>query len=199
VSLITVARYRTITGDQTTASALIEDRIDEAVELLEEHLGRPLVEASRVERCYPTRDGYVWPRATPILSAPGFTIDGNGLRVVFPLTLVVESEQQTIEVTYTGGYVERTANPSADNRLPGTLERAIAWAAKALGSTTAAELVEGVPANAKSVSLGDLSVTFDTVAGHPADMQVRFGRQVSRYAYRRPRGTPGGPLPMRTW
>lgn len=188
MSLLTIARYRAITGDTVTASAVVEDRIAEAVELLEEHLERPLEQAERTERMYPTADGYVWPKALPIIAAAGYTIDGAGLRIIWPNTLFVEADSSTVAVTYTGGWVERTANPDATNRLPSSLERAIAWAAKALGSTDVSELVEGLPPGAKTVTLGDLSITFDTTTASPAE--IRFGRGIRKYGYRRPMGVP---------
>lgn len=187
MSLVTVARYRSITGDDVTASALIEDRIDEAVDLLEEDLGRPLRHAQRTERVLPIRDGRLYPRATPITAAPGYVIEGFSLLPSALTAYDPTSRTTAITVTYEGGYVERTGNPAADNRLPVCIERDLAWAAKALGATSAAELVAGLPPGAKSVALGDMSVTFDRSADGavPAQVGIRWSKRTMSYRYRR--------------
>jgi hypothetical protein len=187
MSLVTVARYRTITGDDVTASALIADRIDEATDMLEEDLGRPLVHAERTERTLPHRDGRLYPRATPITAAAGYAIEGFSL---LPSSLTAydpTSRTTAVTITYSGGYVERTANPTADNRLPVCIERDLAWAAKALGATSAAELVAGLPPGAKSVSLGDMSVTFDQSADGavPSRVGIRWSKRTLSYRFRR--------------
>lgn len=187
MSLVTVARYRAITGDQVTASALVEDRLDEAVELLEEVLGRPLASAERTEQCWPTRDGRLWPRVTPITAAAGYDIDGNALLPSAFTSFDPTARTTTVTVTYTGGYVERTANPASVNRLPSCIERDLAWVAKALGATDAAGLVAGLPPGARSVSLGDLSITFADSAdsADPSTMGIRWSKRTLAHRYTR--------------
>jgi hypothetical protein len=158
MSLLTEARYRAITGDETTAASAISDAIDQAEELLADALGRELESAQRTERLRPTRDGFLWPTCTPITVATGYTIDGHGLRG--PFGPAWPDETGRVSVTYTGGWVERTANTSATNRLPICIERDLAYAAAALITAPAITATSPYPVGATSVRLGDAAVTF---------------------------------------
>lgn len=155
--LITVARYRAITGDSTTVTSAVSALVEEAEGLLVEALERDLAEATRTELLEPTRDGYLWPSCTPITAATGWTINGNGLIGTFGPGWPDQTGR--VSTTYTGGWVERTANPTATNRLPAYMERDIAFAAYALGHNTAAA-TPIYPVGATSVRLGDAAVTF---------------------------------------
>lgn len=180
--LVTVHTYQHVTGDTTTDAITVSARIEEAQELLEDALDRPLAEAERIESMHPTRDGFLWPRATPILAAAGYTIDGLGLRYAWPQAPLIVPTTTGRFVTYTGGWVERTANPSAPNRLPRELERDIALAAYALGQTSAST---AIPAGARSVSLGDAAVTFGPDgAPAPGASRVQWSRRTLAYRYR---------------
>lgn len=177
--IISLARYRVITGDSTTSDALATARIEEATELLEDALDRELAEASRTESLFPTRDGRLWPRCTPITSAGGWTIDGETL--IGPFGPGWPNDTGRVSVTYTGGFVERTANPTATNRLPSYVERDIAFAALALAPPT----TSSVPAGAVSVRLGDAAVTFGpNGAPAPGVGQVRWSRRTLSWRYR---------------
>ena len=99
MSLVTVARYRAITGDTATTASTVTARIEDAVDLLEEVLDRPLESAERTEALTPTRDGKLWPRAVPVTDPGDYTVDGLALKGgMFGST--------TFTVTYTGGWVE---------------------------------------------------------------------------------------------
>jgi len=188
--LVTVLRYRSITGDQVTGDEAVSARIEEATELLEGELGRPLEQAERTERMQPTRDGLLWPLATPLVAATDYTIDGHGLTgaSVFGYDFIRGGTMTAIDVTYTGGWLERTANPSSAFRLPVHIERDIAFAAQALGQTPTPL---AVPAGASSVSLGDASVTFkDGYHPDPADAGVSWSKETLGYRYRRVGGYP---------
>ena len=187
--LVTVLRYRAITGDQVTGDEAVSARIEEATELLEGELGRPLEQAERTERMQPTRDGLLWPLATPLVAATGYTIDGHALRGSFAFVYDFVSDSLTApEVTYTGGWVERTANPDSAFRLLVHIERDIAFAAQALGRSSTPL---AVPAGASSVSLGDASVTFkDGYHPDPADTGVSWSSETLGYRYRRVGGYP---------
>jgi hypothetical protein len=158
MSVVTVARYRALTGDTSTAASAVEDAIDEATDLLVDALGREVVHAERTERLEPTRDGWVWPTVVPITAAPGWTVDGYGLRGTFGPAW--PDDNGRVEVTYSGGWVERTANPDAAHRLPAYIERDLAYAAHALVHAEPAATSSPYPDGAVSVSLGDASVTF---------------------------------------
>lgn len=161
--IVTVERYQAITGDHSHDMPSVSARLEEAQDLLEEALDRPLLEAVRTERLTPTRDGYLWPRCVPILTATGYVVDGHGLKGSFGPPWPDEAGQ--VAVTYTGGWVERSANPSATNRLPAYIERDIAFAAFALFTyepdAAGRDMTsQAFPAGATSVRLGDAAVTF---------------------------------------
>lgn len=197
--LVSVSRYQAITGDTTTAASAVSALIEEATEILEEELRRPLDQAERTERMIPTRDGYLWPKATPIITATGWTIDGHGLigAAAFNWPAGIGegwpfTQAAGVEVTYTGGYVERWANPSAPNRLPLCIERDIATAAQLLGTPVDAGGI-GAPPGAKSVKVGDVAVTYGDDGAPGADFRAAqlasvWSRQTRRYTYRVERG-----------
>jgi hypothetical protein len=188
MSLLTITRYRAITGDQASPAILVSARIEDAQDQLTEALGRAGVEqASYTERLRPDRAGMVWPTVTPILTAPGWTIDGHGL-LAGPVVL---DDVGTISVTYTGGWVERSANPSATNRLPACIEEDLAWAVRSMVTSTNAT---GFPQGAVSVTLGDASVNFGpNGAPAPGAQRVTWSRRTLRYAHRVARATALGP------
>lgn len=159
--LVTFTRYQSITGDYTSATADVSGALDDAQGLLEEELGRELAEAERVERCYPNSAGQLFPRVTPVIAADGFTLDGNIVRgsligIGWPDPIVGDV---AVDLTYTGGYVERSANPDAANRLPVYVERDLALAAHALLHVPATGVATGADALASSKRVGDLAVT----------------------------------------
>jgi hypothetical protein len=180
MSLLTVARYRAITGDIDTANATVSALIDEAEELLADALERPLESAERTERLWPDRNGMLWPRATPITDPGGFTQDGLGLKR-WPFPNVFTAGDGAVEVTYTGGWVERSANPSATNRLPVCVERDLAFAAQRLATADGSSF----PPGATSVTLGDASVSFGPDGAPSGPQGPQWSRQTLRYRYRR--------------
>lgn len=178
MSLVTIARYRAITGDTASHSVEVSAKLELAGELLADALDRELEEAERTETLWPTRDGWLWPSCVPLVSCASHTIDGDGLHGgVFGMTWPDETDAVT--VTYTGGWVERSANPSAANRLPAYIEADIANAAQQLlGAGTAS----AYPAGATSVRLGDAAVTFGP-DGAPANGidAVKWSRRTLRH------------------
>lgn len=189
--LVTVARYQAITGDAHTAAQTVTARIEQATDELEDILGRPLAHDERTESLRPTRDGRLWPKATPITDGGDYTVDGYSLRAwpAFHDWGFVGSDDGLVEVTYSGGYVERSENPDAANRLPSCIERDIAWAAWRLGQaadTTAAS----IPAHASSVRLGDAAVTMSEGATIPTlgSQSGWWSKRTLSYRYAR-RGT----------
>jgi hypothetical protein len=158
--------------------------IEEAIELLEEDLVRPLAAIERTETMYPDRAGWLWPTALPIQVAEDWTIDGHALRGgSWPASDLLTGCQSSLSVTYTGGYVERTANPDAANRLPLCIERDIAWAAYALGNPDA--VLSSLPAGANAVSVGDISISFaGGVSGSGDDLRIQWSRRTLRYRRR---------------
>lgn len=182
--LVTVARYRQITGDADTADQLVSARIEDAVALLADELGRPLEEDERTERMWPTRDGRLWPQVTPIVEADGYTIDGDALVSSSWPWAGPPWSVDYLDVTYTGGWAERSADPTAVNALPACIERDLAWAAYLLARPPAPP--PGIPAGASSASLGDASLTMrDGASGAPGSTASMWSRQTFRYRARR--------------
>lgn len=170
--LVTLARYRAITGDTTTNDSTVTARIEEATEALADELGRPLEHDERTESLFPTRDGYLWPKATPITDGGDYEVDGHGLKSTTPWPVgSFFGEPGYVSVTYSGGFVERTANPDATNRLPSYMERDIAFAAKALID---ADTPLAVPAGATSATVGDVAVSYGP-GGAPGSVDALTG------------------------
>lgn len=189
--LVTVERYRVLTGDTSTAASAASAAIEDATSLLAEDLGRPeaLKSEQRTETMHVDSSGIVRPLAVPVTVAAGYDFDTAALYGAAPDSTPfrgLESSElpATVAITYTGGWVERTANPSAANRLPVSLEADIAHAAYALchPATPGA-----VPAGATSVSLGDASVSYGP-SGAPsgATGAIAWSRQTMRWRRRLP-------------
>ena len=188
MSLVTVARYRALTGDAAGTDPEITARIEDATDRLEERLDRPLRSAVRTESVYPDQLGRAYPHAVPITVADGYTIDGWSLIGAWPwpwFDIVTDSRVAPL-ITYTGGWVERSANLTATNRLPLCIEEDIAWAAYALGHPEPAAVY---PVGAVSVSLGDASVSFGPGgAPLPNRSGIRWSKATLKYAYQRVAG-----------
>lgn len=187
--LITIERYRAITGDETTNAATVSARIEEAVELLEERLDRKLESAERTERMFPTRDGSLWPHAIPVTDGGDYTVDGYRLMSFWPAPNW-PSTQPGLDVVYTGGWVERSANPDAVNALPTHIERDLAWAAFALGQTAQTRQLVGVASGASSVRLGDAAITFGSGGAKARTDVIPWSRRTLSYRYVRIGGDP---------
>lgn len=188
--LVSISRYRDVTGDETSASAVVETALTDAQGLLEEELGRELEQGTRTERCRVFREGRgdaMYPSVTPIISVTspagssiaGPAVIGNGLVSSAPTFLTDPDEFGSL--TYVGGYDANAADGDAD-RLPRQLERAICWAAYADLHVDALN----VPAGATTASVGDVSVSFPGGYSPGASGEVTFSRAVVR-RYRRRR------------
>lgn len=184
--LVTAVRYAAITGDISSAASAVSGWIGDATEQLEDHLDRKLESAARTERMYPTRDGSLWPHAIPVTVAAGYTIDGHRLSGTWlnPVVDLINPTRLGIDVTYTGGWVERTANPTATNRLPTCIETDLAIAAFLIGHPVplATQLAAQQP-GATSVRLGDAAVTYGP-NGAPAPRPTRIVWSAPTCAYR---------------
>lgn len=195
--LVTISTYRTTTGDATGWDGSVSARLEDAQERCEEALDRvgALEQAVHTEVLVPYRDGSLSPRATPIVAATGWTIDGNRLIMRYPNIAVSQLTWWPAlgpTVTYTGGYVERTANPSAPNRLPLCISDDICWAAWRLLHPIDPVASTAYPAGATSVQLGDAAVTFGPGGAPQASGRslsaVRWSAATMRYRWREERG-----------
>lgn len=183
--LVTVATYRQTTGDQATDPVTVSALIEEAQEQLADALDRPLEHGTYTEMLYATRDGSLWPRVTPITEATGYTINGLGLTMAWLGVLsdpIVNGAGCGVSVTYSGGWIERSANPTAANRLPKCIETDLCWAVHALREEPSPLQV---PAGARSVSLGDASIAFGPDgAPRPGDARLQWSRRTLGYRHR---------------
>lgn len=182
--LVTIARYRDITNDNDSSSAVVEDAVTDAQALLEEELGRPLEQDTRTERCRifaETRGATVYPSATPLVStSTGGTVVGHA--IVSPTTggsFLLDPDGYAT-VTYLGGYDPAAVSGDPDF-VPRTIERAIAWAARALVDP---DTFASVPPGATSATVGDVSLTWGP-GGSPAQGEVTFDRKLVRRWRRR--------------
>lgn len=165
---VSVYAYRVYTGDNTTPGTVVTGALVEAEALLEEGLRRKLPATERAEAMRIYSDGRVYPKAYPIQTATGYTIDGNSLvgatPDAFPFIGVFERiDVPRATVTYTGGFTA----PSGGAPLPKTLEHALYDLTKALAQDAPALLV-GVT----SASVGDVSATRPTAGWGAAEAFV---------------------------
>lgn len=181
--LISVATYQSITGDTTSATAVVETAVKDAQGLLEDRLRRPLELASRTERLRRFPDGRVYPSATPITSGPaGSTVYGAALADAAPAGSFLQPADEYVDVTYTGGFDPTEDDRSAVTFVPVDLARAVAWAARAIVSGVSAS---SPPAGARSVTVGDVSVAYGPDGAPSAGEIVFDAGLVSRYRRRR--------------
>lgn len=190
--LLTQARYIALTGDSTgrdpsEVSAAVED----ATSLLADALGRPLEEAEYTERLriyyadeFP--GGRVFPSSTPITDPGDLELIGTtALAGAGPISApwFDYTEAPYASVTYTGGFVERSANPTATNRLPVCIERDLAAAVYASFNVSVSSQI---PAGATAVRLGDASVSFGGHGYSGGQSSTRWSYETLRYKRRTP-------------
>lgn len=180
--LISVARYRAITSDTASATAVVTEAIEDAQSQLEEQLGRGLELDERTERVRVFPDGAIYPRCTPLVAVPdGSEIQGVAVIGGGPHSSALVDPDTHTTLTYTGGYNPDETDRSAVTFVPVELARAIAWAARAI--LTPGDGLE-VPPGATSVSVGDVSISWGP-AGSPTTGEVTFPRSLlRRYRYR---------------
>lgn len=177
MSAITIDQYRLQTGDSTTASALVQTRLDEAEALVEDYLRRELASEQRTEKVRWSRTCRVYPKHTPITEVPATaaysvedeaTIIDVGYSAVdqavgewpAPIPDDYRHNAPYALITYTGGWTADT--------MPKTLVRIVSQLAYRLGNQSAI----GGP-GVSSASVGDVSVSYSQKAidgaTHPVD------------------------------
>lgn len=176
--MITAARYAALTGDDATAGGDVDDAVVDATDLLEEYLGRTLTYGEHTETLIPDREGRLWPRVTPIAEAEGWTVDGLAL---LGTRLGWYWGEDTVEVTYTGGWDDARDPDPAAPALPLHLQLDIAQAAYRLLHPTIATDVQ-IPAGATSVRLGDAAVSGKSLGGVSSDSWWSAKTRGYRYA-----------------
>lgn len=174
MSIVTIAEYRSVTGDTATASGTVQEWLDDTEQELAEFLDRPLYfdGTERVRINVERRGLVVYPRATPILDGGTLTVAGNALVGASPVDEPFStSDPAYAEVTYEGGWTAAT--------LPRAIRNDVCWAVRRAVRGEAARL----PVAATSVSLGDASVSFGGT-GVPDQGDARWSRQTRRYRRR---------------
>lgn len=180
MSLLTVARYRILTLDTTSADSAASAAIADAEDLVAEYLRRPLEQAERIETLPISRAGKVYPSATPVAELggddTGLTLEGDVVIGASPdaagsAWLGSGDATPHATITYTGGWTADT--------LPKAVERAIALAAHHQIRSNPAL----VPAGATSVRVGDVAVSYGP-GGASADPLASTLANISRYRRR---------------
>ena len=174
MSIVTIAEYRSVTGDTATASGTVADWLDDTEADLEEFLGRPL-HFSGSERCRivaERRGPCVYPLAIPIIDGGTLTVAGSALVGASPASdPFPTTDPAYADVTSEGGWTAAT--------LPRAIRNDVCWAVRqAVRGETAR-----IPAGATSVAVGDASVSFGAV-GAADQADARWSRQTRRYRRR---------------
>jgi hypothetical protein len=175
-TLVSVDRYRQLTGDTTTISGEVSDALDVALSKVQDYLKRSLVLDEYTELLPITRYK-VYPTHTPVVSADDFTVRGNSLFIGYD-SWDLFSEGNLAEVTYTGGYDAET--------VPLTIVDAICKAAyrELQGrQTTTTTVPEGVT----SVAVGDVRVTYGSSSSSTSSNDLPPDIAQSIRAYRKQR------------
>ncbi len=181
--LVLPGTYRTVTKDTTSADADIIQALADATRLAEDVCNRTLGQATYSESLRVYRDGKVYPTATPLVSvmspvSAGVLIQGAGIHLGTSFTAPMVTvagfggaiPPQTT-VVYVGGYTAAT--------LPVTLGRALARIAWHMLHPV---ILDGVPAGATSVHVGDTSVsgTLTAIAATDAGIVADLGPYIRR-------------------
>lgn len=101
-------RYREITGDITSEDSVVDAELAYAQQDLEERTDRLYESATRTESLLLDREGYVYPKALPVVSVSIPTqsaVDGNRV-LIGSLVNISNSADTRVSVTYVGGYAE---------------------------------------------------------------------------------------------
>lgn len=174
MTILTLAAYRSLTGDQATDDAVVEAMLPVAQDVTERELGRAgLLEAGDHTETLDvwTGDSGAWaaPTAVPLADDEPQRLTPGATRLKVPSAGGWHSPYRAAStwicratVTYSGGYSSETAPPSLLLGLA-RVTRALLGADPALA---------GVPAGAKSVTIGDASISFAAPVGQtsiPAD------------------------------
>jgi hypothetical protein len=188
MTVLSTARYRTLTGDNDTNDTVVAARIAEAEELLTEALCRPLEYATRTERCYLDRAGWAWPQARPIASVVGYLPDGHGVPNVARSAddILRDTCADYADLTYTGGWdAADAASPHTGHKIPATVEADLAACAQWIGGR-AARLAAAVdsPDGATSVRVGDVAVSYGPGGAPSPGDSYQWSRATLRHRYR---------------
>lgn len=166
--LVTPEDYLRVTQD-TAGASTSQPALDDALQLVQDYLGRNLIYATYTEVLKVYRNNTVYPSASPITAvispnAAGISIQGAGVYVGYynpsPVLLFDwnGAVPPQITLTYSGGYgagVTGTVFPAGTSAtpLPAKLYRAICQTAFNLLHPAA---LAGIPGGVNSVHVGDI-------------------------------------------
>lgn len=169
--LIRYIDYVRTTKDRASTPQDVVAALNDALQLIQDELQRTLAFGTHTETLYVYRDGKVYPTNTPLHAvtdppvAAG-AIQGAGVYlgtfIVTPPIINTGDWAAAVPpqstVTYTGGYQPYGTTDGVTKQLPTTLMRAacrVAWL------TLHPVALPGVPAGAKSASVGDVALAGD--------------------------------------
>lgn len=158
--ILSYTYYQRITGDLTTPEGAFATAASSAQELLEDDLSRPgmLELGERTEQCEVYPNGLLFPSAVPVVSVDGdpqvidnvvygATADGNVFTGFFP-----GPPPNFSSITYVGGFDIDSA--------PEHMLRDLAFVTYAILRPSGALALAAIPADAVSLSVGDVSVSY---------------------------------------
>jgi hypothetical protein len=169
--LLTHDYYMAVTGDTASSAEAFATAASSAQELLEDAVGRvgQLEHAERTETLTLEADGYLYPRAVPLVDADaGWQVRDNALHggsidLASFVGLLGTEYPTDVTVTYRGGYTTAT--------LPEYAMRDLALATYLLLHPMDLVAATAIPAGATSASVGDVSLSFG-----PAGASGSIGR-----------------------
>lgn len=195
--LVSADDYARETRDSASQSSDITDALTGALAAVDEHCRRKFAYAEYTETLYVYPDGKVYPTNTPLASVsspaniPSTGLQGAGiyLGVFLPVPAMINSGDWNAavppqaSVTYMGGYQPYGTTDGATDALPWSLMRAVCRIAYLTLHPVA---LPGMPAGAKSASVGGLTISGDLSPFIAIDPSI--GRDLNRYIKRQARG-----------
>lgn len=158
--LLTHDYYQAITGDTASSPDAFATAASSAQDLLEDALDRvgTLEQAERTETLELDATGWLYPTATPLVSAEGgWQVRDNGLHggtvdLGTWVGLLGTEYPTTVDVTYIGGWTADT--------LPGYARRDLATVTYGLLHRPDITALTSIPVGATSAKVGDVSLSW---------------------------------------
>jgi hypothetical protein len=170
--LLSFDYYQAITGDTDTPVEAFATAASAAQDLLEDALGLPgfLESKVRTEELV-VHDGVVYPTATPVTVAEGYTVVDDTLYGATPDLSswvggidALTTRPTTASITYTGGWTGETA--------PGYMRRDLAFVTWSILRPAYVLSVGAIAGSPTSASVGDVSVSYGSSGAAPDGLAV---------------------------
>jgi hypothetical protein len=196
--LVSYVAYQQVTGDTTIGNQDDFDVVlDDALDLFQRKTRRTLLYGQYTERLYVYRNGQVYPTATPLDTVKGVMspsgtppenvgiFQGNGIWVgwytpIPGLPFWLSAVPPQTDITYWGGYVGPSSPLAEERLLPASIKRIlcrICWYASHPAT------MAGIPAGARSVSVGGVSVSGSGDLSLMVDSDVGLRRDIKRWRH----------------